>query len=76
MCKETKYKHNFMQSQRKDAQSPDESGSKQVDNKPITEANHLSTASNLHGPSHNTHRRQPTEDGSIWAQLGCGCTPS
>ena len=49
MCKETKYKYHFTQAQRKEAQSPEESWSKQVKNKLITEANHLNSTTNPMG---------------------------
>jgi hypothetical protein len=65
-----------MQAQRKEAQSPEESGPKQVENQLIPEANHLSSVPNTHGPRHKAHRRTPTEDGHDWAQAGCSCTPS
>jgi len=65
MCKETKYKYHFTKAQRKEAQSPEESGPKQVENKPITEANLLNSMPNPHGPSHNAHRRRPIKDGRV-----------
>jgi len=75
MCKGTKHKYQFTQAQRRDAQSPEESGPKQVENKPITKANHLNSTPNPHGPRHKTHGRQPTKDGRVWTQPGCGRTP-
>ena len=43
MCKGIKHKYHLVHAQRKEAQSPEESGPKQVENKPITEANHLTS---------------------------------
>ena len=50
-------------------------GPKDEKNKPITKANHLNLMQNHHGPSHNAHKRRPTEDGRIQAQPWCGRTP-
>jgi hypothetical protein len=57
---------------REEAQSPEESRPKQLENRPITKANHFNSAPNPHGLSHNDQGRRPTEDGHVWAQPGCG----
>ena len=74
MCKGTKHKYHLVHAQRKEAQSLEESGPKQVENKPVTKPNQLNFVPNTHGPSPEDHRRPPNKHGHNWAQPWCGRT--
>jgi hypothetical protein len=74
MCKKTKHKYHSTQAQWRQAHNQAEQGLKVVENRTKPKSKHLNCVGHHHGPGPDDHRRQPNEDGLIWAHWWCGRT--